>query len=170
MERNHTYSSFRSLLAIPVLKSVPFVSKGAVAPGVDSPGSSKADKIRNRRGWMPRWTESPTTRTALSSHRFESVSPLSLRRWFLASVPLRASLFTVATRASPAPKLPCVSKLAAVAIHRRISNSTRTRAHTHKRARAYEATHRHTQRPISPDATLARSTCHGFEISSVLSS
>lgn len=26
---------------------------------------------------MPRWTESPTTRTALSSHRFKSVSPLS---------------------------------------------------------------------------------------------
>lgn len=26
---------------------------------------------------MPRWTESPTTRTALSSHQFKSVSPLS---------------------------------------------------------------------------------------------
>lgn len=54
-----------------------------------SPGSNKASKIRNRRGSMPRWTVSPTTRTTLSSHRsfriVLSLFPLSLRR----SVPRR---------------------------------------------------------------------------------
>lgn len=51
---------------------------------------------------MPRWTESPTTRTALSSHQFKSVSPLSsplVPRCLSPS--LDRSLLLYPTRASP---------------------------------------------------------------------
>lgn len=51
---------------------------------------------------MPRWTESPTTRTALSSHQFKSVSPLSsplVPRCLSPS--LGRSLLLYPTRASP---------------------------------------------------------------------
>lgn len=90
----------------PSVASVRNEKEGESSP---SPESNKAGKIRNRRGSMPRWTVSPTTRTTLSSHRSFRIV-LSLFPLFLcSSLPRRcvpallfSSLFvTRASRANP---------------------------------------------------------------------